>query len=324
MKLIKKVQEYIFEEERPFKSCHASTLVVLPDGSILVSWFGGSKEGADDVGIWSAKKQDGKWSVPEKVADIEGIPHWNPVLFQRQDGRIILYYKIGKTIPKWYTLFIYSDDGGKTWSEPKELVKGDIGGRGPVKNKPIILSDGTWAAPASLEGKYWDACVDLSFDQGETWQMSDMVPYTHDNTMPGKGIIQPTLWESEPGHVHMLLRSTAARIFRSDSTDGGKTWCPAYATYLPNNNSGIDLDRADDGTLILAYNPVGMYKGPRSPLILGVSEDNGMQWSQGAILEKFFGEFSYPAVVVRKETAYVTYTWQRERIIFCAFELTNQ
>lgn len=321
MEIIKKIQEYIFEEERPFKSCHASTLAVLPDGSILVSWFGGSREGADDVAIWTSKKQDGKWSEPVKVAGIEDIPHWNPVLFRRKDGRIFLYYKVGKTIPAWYTLVIYSDDGGSTWSEPEELVKGDTGGRGPVKNKPIVLSDGTWAAPASLEGKYWDAFVDLSYDEGNTWEMSSIVPYPHNETIPGKGIIQPTLWESAPGQVHMLLRSTAARIFRSDSTDGGKTWCPAYPTYLPNNNSGIDLDRAEDGTIVLAYNPVGMYKGPRSPLILGISVDNGESWSDEMILEKVPGEYSYPAVVIRGRTVYVTYTWNRERIAFCELVL---
>lgn len=321
MKLIKNIQEFIFEEERPFKSCHASTLVILPNGSIVASWFGGSREGADDVAIWVSKRQGEKWSYPVKVADINGIPHWNPVLFQRKDGRIILFYKVGKKISEWYTLFIYSDDGGQTWSEPRELVKGDIGGRGPVKNKPIVLSDGTWAAPASLEGRYWDAFVDLSYDEGETWHKSDIVPYAHDDSMPGKGVIQPTLWESAPGHVHMLLRSTAGRIFRSDSTDSGRTWCPAYATFLPNNNSGIDLDKSEDGTLVLAYNPVGMYKGPRTPLLLSISEDNGNSWRQGTILEKFFGEFSYPAVVVLGKIVYVTYTWHRERIVFCKFSL---
>lgn len=322
MKLIKNIQEFVFEEDRPFKSCHASTLIVLEDGSVLVSYFAGTRESADDVAIWISKRQNGKWGSPIKVADIEGIPHWNPVLFQKEDGEIILYYKVGKTIPKWYTLFICSKDGGQTWSEPKELVEGDIGGRGPVKNKSIVLSDGTWAAPASIEDKYWDAFVDLSYDEGKTWHMSNIVSFDHDDTYQGKGIIQPTLWESEPGHVHMLLRSTAGRIFRSDSTDGEKTWCAAYPTYLPNNNSGIDLDKADDGTLVLAYNPIGMYKGPRSPLILGISEDNGENWTQGMILEKFWGEFSYPAVVIVGKTVYVTYTWQRERIVFCELSLT--
>ena len=44
----------------------------------------------------------------------------------------------------------------------------DKGGRGPVKNKPIALADGSWAAPASLEGalghmkKAWRGFVDIS------------------------------------------------------------------------------------------------------------------------------------------------------------------
>ena len=53
-------------------------------------------------------------------------------------------------------------------------------------------------------------------------------------------MIQPTLWESKDGSVHMLTRTKLGKIYRSDSLDGGKTWCRAYATNLPNNNSGID------------------------------------------------------------------------------------
>jgi predicted neuraminidase len=63
-------------------------------------------------------------------------------------------------------------DHGTTWSEPKELIAGDHGGRGPVKNKNIVLADGTWLAPASLEGpkpggkrRVWRAFVDISHDQ---------------------------------------------------------------------------------------------------------------------------------------------------------------
>lgn len=55
MKLIKNIQEFVFEEDRPFKSCHASTLIVLEDGSVLVSYFAGTRESADDVAIWISK-----------------------------------------------------------------------------------------------------------------------------------------------------------------------------------------------------------------------------------------------------------------------------
>ncbi|WP_052737040.1 exo-alpha-sialidase [Paenibacillus algorifonticola] len=44
----------------------------------------------------------------------------------------------------------------------------------------------------------------------------------------------------------MLLRSTEGFIFRSDSNDDGRTWCQAYPTPLPNNNSGIDVVLEDE------------------------------------------------------------------------------
>ena len=73
------------------------------------------------------------------------------MLFNAPDGRIVLYYKVGENDNEWYTKYVVSYDKGESWTTPKELVPGDIGGRGPVKNKPIVLHDGTWLAPASLE-----------------------------------------------------------------------------------------------------------------------------------------------------------------------------
>ncbi len=113
----------------------------------------------------------------------------------------------------------------------------------------------------------------------------------------GKGIIQPTFWESQPNHVHALMRSTGGCIARCDSEDGGKTWSKVYCTDLPNNNSGIDLVKNIDGTLWLVYNPIRGNWGPRNNLMLAYSKDNGKTWT------------------TQKGVA-ITYTWRRERIKF--------
>jgi predicted neuraminidase len=318
MKYGKQIKEFIFEEDRPFPSCHASTLELLPNGEVIAAWFGGTKEKAGDVAIWTSRRNSQGWTPPVKVADEDHIPHWNPVLFRRNDGILFLYYKIGAEIKDWVTMAMRSSDNGISWTAPVPLVDGDRGGRGPVKNKPIVLSDGTIAAPASIEPA-WDAFVDLSFDGGETWTRSETVPLDR-TRLNGKGIIQPTLWESAPGIVHMLARSMEGSVYRSDSTDGGRTWCEAYPTDLPNNNSGIDLAMLGGGILALVYNPTrpeaGKTKGPRTPLVVRLSRDNGHTWDDELLLDEGDKQYSYPAVVASGHDLYVTYTWKRERIAF--------
>ena len=221
-----------------------------------------------------------------------------------------------------------SRDGGFTWSQPKELVEGDVGGRGPVRCKPIVLSKGTWLAPASIETpEKWDCFVDMSKDKGQTWIKSHFVPIDH-KKLKGKGIIQPTLWESEPGKVHMLLRSTEGFIYRSDSNDFGVTWSPAYPTELPNNNSGIDLIKMDNGILVLVYNPVSGNWAERTPIVCSISKDNGHTWEQKLILDKNHnpksredGEFSYPAIIGKGDNVYISYTWRRKSIAFYELKL---
>lgn len=318
------IPEFIFGDDRPFLQCHASTLVRLSDGRFLIAWFGGTKEKDDDVGIWITKGNAGTWAIPQEVAKIRHDAHWNPVLFQPSDGKIILYFKVGKEIARWQTWFISSEDDGESWSAPRELVAGDRGGRGPVRNKPIVLSDGRWIAGASHESGPWEVFFDVSSDQGETWQPTPYISLNRDS-LKGKGIIQPTLWESSPGKVHALLRSSEGVVYRTDSEDYGISWSEAYPTSLPNPNSAIDLVRFDDGTLVLAYNPDDENWGSRGTLSLAVSADNGRTWNKKIDLasgEKD-EEFSYPAIIRFGDSLAVTYTWNRNKIAFHKLALTD-
>lgn len=304
--------DFVFEEDRPFKECHASTLIETAEGSLLCAWFGGTKEKHRDVAIWLARFSTGSWSPPVRVAKISDIAHWNPVLF-RDEERVYLFFKVGKRVSIWQTYWMSSPDQGSTWSSPVELVPGDIGGRGPVKNKPIMLSDGAWLAPASTELGGWRPFADRSEDRGKTWVRSGDFAIDR-NVIRGTGAIQPTFWESAPGQVHALMRTSGGVIARSDSSDGGRSWCAAYATDLPNNNSGIDLVRLEDGRVVLVYNPVRKDWGPRTPLCVALSEDDGATWEKLASLETDLGEYSYPAIVKTTAGVAISYTWRRQRI----------
>ena len=54
-------KEYVFLFNSKAPSCHASTVLPLPDGTVLTAWFAGQREGADDVGIWAAIRKDDAW-----------------------------------------------------------------------------------------------------------------------------------------------------------------------------------------------------------------------------------------------------------------------
>src|SRR5690349_3182980 len=59
--------EFIYEKA-PFPQCHASTIAETTDG-LVCAWFGGTREGANDVEIWLSRHERDGWTAPQKVAD---------------------------------------------------------------------------------------------------------------------------------------------------------------------------------------------------------------------------------------------------------------
>lgn len=338
--LLKSTKREFIQRLNGTEFVHASTNLHLDEDTMLLAWFSGSVEGNDDVAIYFSRKSAGYWSEPQKLEDHINLPHWNPVLFSLDANRQILFYKIGQKITEWQTYFCITEDKGKTFSTPRELVKGEVGGRGPVRNKPIRISNGDIVAPASRENGIWHAFVDISSDLGNTWEASTEIVVENlifdekkvvitdslkkipvsEQSYFGRGVIQPTIWESQGGAIHMLLRSTEGAIYRSDSTDYGRTWSYAYKTELPNNNSGIDLVKTKEGTLFLVYNPVGENWGKRSPISLSYSTDNGQTWETLMTFDSGEGEFSYPAITCSANKLFVSYSFKRESIVFWEIE----
>ena len=300
-------EEFIFTEA-PFSSCHASTLAEVEPGVIEAAWFGGTDEGNKDVGIWVSRCEDGHWSQPAQAAKESGVPCWNPVLFKTPNGPVLLFYKAGPSPREWSGLLKQSVDGGKIWSEAELLPAGILG---PIKNKPLLLADGTLVCGSSVESwRAWACWTELTKDNGKTWNKFGPieVPGEHD------GLIQPTLFLDRQGSLRMLCRSTKAigKICTSISKDGGKSWSPAKPTELPNPNSGIDAVGLRDGRIVLIYNHT---PNARHPLNVGVSEDGGETWKMVHTLEDQPGEYSYPAVIQTADgLVHTTYTWQRKRI----------
>jgi predicted neuraminidase len=289
---------------------HAST-VAESNGVLVIAWFFGTSEGHPDVGICLVRKpKDGPWSRVVEVAngiqeDGRRYPCWNPTLFSPAKGSLLLFYKVGPSPRRWWTMLMISNDHGKTWSRPRRLPEGILG---PVKNKPLLLDDGSLLCGTSKEPgpKDWQIYFDITPDLGKTWRS---IGPLNDSTK--FAAIQPTLLTHKDGKLQALCRTLQGVISEMWSSDGGKTWSAMTATALPNPDSGIDAVTLRDGRHLLVYNHTTT---DRSPLNVAMSED-GKKWKAALVLEDQPGEYSYPAVIQTSDgLVHVTYTWKRERI----------
>jgi predicted neuraminidase len=321
----KKVKQEIIFQNPPFNNCHASTLVETKTGEILLSCFGGSQEGKNDVSIWLYSLSNEDNNTPTKVAD--GVvsdtlryPTWNPVLFKETDGKLFLFYKVGPNPREWWGLYKTSADNGKTWSLPVKLPKGILG---PIKNKPIQLADGVILSPSSVEEENgrWKGHIEKSIDGGVTWNLIQL------DTNKKFDIIQPSILEYPEGRLQVLCRSKQGKVVQAWSSDSGNTWSKLSATELLNPNSGTDAVTLKSGKQLIVYNPdvpgKDWFEG-RGKLRVACSND-GITWKDVAVLENGTKEeYSYPAIIQTKDgLIHITYTFDRKNIKHVVLEETS-
>ncbi|MDE6569419.1 MAG: family 78 glycoside hydrolase catalytic domain [Alistipes sp.] len=330
-------EEFLYEKTS-FPECHSATIAETPAGDLVTAFFGGTKERNPDVCIWVCRKPKGadRWTAPMQVAD--GIVNdtlryacWNPVLFQvpEPDGELWLFYKVGPNVAGWKGYLIRSRDGGRTWSAPEEMPVGFLG---PAKNKPVWV-DGRILLPCSTEGGHWNIYFEWTDDRGATWhktgalasepsvQTQNRTPDSPDaGKMEAIHAIQPSILQLADGRLMQLCRTRNAKIGTAVSSDKGETWSRLELSDVENNQSGIDAVTLHDGRHALVYNDfetlAGTRKGPRTPLSLAVSDDDGKTWRHVMTLEDCpISQYSYPAVIEASDgTLHIVYTWRRRRI----------
>ena len=299
---------------------HSSTITEVSPGVFLAAWFGGAKEADKDTQIWGARRTAEGWGesfVIEKGLDDKGepTPVYNPSLYTHKDGRVTLFYFAGiwEGGVKKYCMKD-STDGGLTWS-PERLVPKNL--HGPCRAKPLLLSDGSLLYPTSGKGTGYTNWSDEAMTP-ESWGSS---PGAKD---PGKlAAFQPTLLQKNDGTVLMFFRSNAREIGVARSTDLGRTWSPIKGIGIYKANSAIDVLKLRDGRCLLIYNktpkPAASSKswGPRHPLTLALSTDEGETWRDLFNIEtdKIREGFAYPTMIQAGDgSVHITYTWGRKRI----------
>lgn len=316
--------EFIYQlEGRPTPQCHASTIVETP-GGLVAAWFAGKHEQNVDVGIWVSRRDGQAWTKPvEVITGAEGekqdYPCWNPVLFQPKKGPLLLFYKVGPSPRMWWGAVITSEDHGVTWSKPRRLGTSDKlfpenrNLLGPVKNKPVELSDGAILCPSSTENRGWRVHFEITRDFGKTFEVIGPI---HDASK--FDAIQPSILTYADGRMQILCRTQQNVVATSWSSDGGKSWGPLAATSLPNPNAGTDALTLRDGRQLLVYNHATRTPGKNGRQILNVAiSQDGQSWDTVLTLEHEGrrAEYSYPAVIQSGDgLVHITYTWRRQSV----------
>src|SRR5205814_6580189 len=157
---------------------HGSSLIELDDGSLLVSWYGGSKEAARDSRILLRHSAAGGtgWEPTQIAVNARecAAESWysnkalgNTVLFQDKENIVWLFYAAVE-FGGWSGAHIdykTSRDRGHTWSESHRLTKGlgDL-----PRNKPVEFAECEILLPLSHSavrkyayGARWKTCGKL-------------------------------------------------------------------------------------------------------------------------------------------------------------------
>jgi predicted neuraminidase len=291
--------ELIFETIPDVPAHHCSTIAEAGNGDLLVVWYGGSYESADDQALFlSRRKQNGRgWSKPEVLIRDSLQPPGNAVVFRTGGKRLfIVWCRMEASRPLrrgggWgQTRLFYrtSSDHGRSWSKDQPFLGGLREG---LRNVPITLTNGKLILPLghSFAG---------SGNSGQTWE--------HLGAIASGG--QPTVIQRSDGSLLTLLRK-GPHILQAESSDEGRSWSKPAATELKNPDAGIAMIRLRNGHLILVFNDS---EAARTPLSIARSVDEGRTWLPPLALESNPGEYSYPCVMQASNgRIHITYTFRR-------------
>jgi predicted neuraminidase len=309
-------------------SVHSATAAEIPGGRLRAFWYGGSREGASDVAIYTAvyAAQTGTWSPERVVVSREFAQRHlrrtirklgNPVAGRDQRGRLCLYF-VSVSLGGWAGSAInlmVSEDEGETWSPPRRLIASPFFNISTlVKGAPLQFADGTMGLPVYHEflGKFGEL---LRLDaEGRAIGKARL--------SWGQSSLQPVIVPRSDREAVGFMRYSGDppnRILVVRTADGGVRWSPPVKTALPNPNAAIASVLLAGGPLLLAFNNAGEN---REDLSLALSADFGNTWR---VTHRFEGdsgspqapvpEYSYPWIMQdRAGDIHVFYTWGRTRI----------
>lgn len=312
-------------------SVHDATATQLPNGDILVAWYGGSDEAAPDVRIFSATldHRTGTWH-PARVLETSAAAErslrlhvksiGNPVLMSDSHGVSLFYSAVLFGGWSGATICGKSSPDGVHWSASHRVYTSPFLNIGMmVRSRPWRYNDGTLALPIYHEfPRKWAAIARID-EQGRVIDEARI-------TDP-RPLFQPWMVPTGPQTAVAFLRWSTkmpgcVTVARSD--DAGVHWSDVSGTSLVQRDSAVAGVRLGDGSLLAVYNNSAW---DRRDLSMARSLDDGVHWTKPHAIERDVTpddavrrEYSYPFVFQSSDGLYhIFYTWQRTRIRHLVF-----
>jgi predicted neuraminidase len=250
------------------KHNHASSVVELPNGDLLASWYRGSGERtADDVAVYGARKKkgDAKWSEAFLMADTPGFPDCNTAMFIDHKNRLWLFWPtiIANTWESCLTNFVvskdYDGDGCPKWDrQGLVLLKpDDFSNDAELELKKLLAIRDT---PVSDDWR-----DELPFDrkklESKLYQRIGWQPRCKPTVLPSGRILLP------------LYSDTFSLSIMAISDDDGQTWY-AKKPLLGFGAIQPTVLRRNNGELVAYMRENGILKQIRK----SVSKDDGLTW----------------------------------------------
>ncbi|CAG7636599.1 hypothetical protein PAESOLCIP111_03765 [Paenibacillus solanacearum] len=319
-------------------------------GKYYAIWSNG-KINEDDVGqrVLMAVSEDFlHWSEPQPLVDSRRGLHSDLVLtaagFHQHGDTLVAYYgqyeykpeqlengarKAGDQGHMNTSLFAMATDDGSRWSEPADMRLPIISNHGPQRTQSgrLLISGNIMFPysddPAGLTG--WnpsgiyppDMSDTLCDDSESFWLVKERRGWP-------AGLCEGSFYQTDDGILHMLLRSSANRLWVTRSSDDGETWSNPRPTGFTDNNSKFHFGKLPDGTIYYVGTPDREPRGKRNPLVLSLSRD-GMRFDRHFILkdepcERRFpgmykgGDYGYPHTLLHDGCLHVIYSVCKESV----------
>jgi hypothetical protein len=269
------------------------SLAVAPGGRLWAIWYAGitPAEDQNNYVVVSTSADGGVTWREVLVVDPDGegpVRAFDPELWLAPNGRLFAFWTQtigydGSVAGVWTMTTDSPDAAQPEWSKPRRLTDG------VMMCKPLVLSTGEWALPASTwRSTNRSARMVVSADQGRTWILRGAcnVPKA------ARQFDEHMFIERRDGSLWLLAR-TKYGIGESVSTDRGKTWPDLQPSALPHPSARFFITRLASGRLLLVkHGPLDQPTG-RSHLTAFVSTDDGRTWGGGLLLDERNG-VSYP------------------------------